>query len=41
LLQALKVEGPYERVDITGLVGITEAQRQNMMRLGAVDKDAV
>ncbi len=40
LLRTLKVEGRYERMDITGLTGITEAQRQNMLSLGAVDREA-
>jgi hypothetical protein len=34
----LQVDRHYERLDITGLSGITEAQRQALIALGAVDR---
>jgi WD40 repeat protein len=34
----LRAERCYERLDITGLVGITEAQRSALLALGAVDR---
>jgi len=34
-------EGPrYERMDITGLTGVTTAQRAALLALGAFDRDA-
>ena len=30
--------GRYERVDITGLTGITEAQRGALLALGAIER---
>jgi len=38
LRRALRVERRYEAVDITGLTGVTEAQRQVLLALGAVDR---
>jgi transcriptional regulator with XRE-family HTH domain len=36
--RVLQVDRHYERLDITGLSGITEAQRQALIALGAVDR---
>ena len=36
-LQTLRRDRPYERMDIKGLTGITEAQRASLVLLGAVD----
>ena len=38
LLQVLRSPGRYEGVDITGLTGITEAQRTALLALGAVER---
>jgi len=37
-LRALRSARRYERVDITGLTGITDAQRQALIALGVVDR---
>jgi WD40 repeat protein len=37
-LQTLRRDRPYERMDITGLMGITEAQRVSLLALGAVER---
>jgi WD40 repeat protein len=37
-LRTLRAERRYERVDITGLRGITDAQRTALLALGAIDK---
>src|SRR5262249_1332059 len=37
-LQTLRRDRPYERMDITGLMGITEAQRVSLLALGAVKR---
>jgi WD40 repeat protein/transcriptional regulator with XRE-family HTH domain len=37
-LQTLRRDRPYERVDITGLAGLTEAQRASLIALGAVEQ---
>jgi WD40 repeat protein len=37
-LRILRADRRYERLDITGLTGITDAQRQAMLALGAVDR---
>jgi hypothetical protein len=39
-LRTLRAEGRYERLDITGLTGVTAAQRAALLALGAVDRDA-
>jgi WD40 repeat protein len=39
LLCALRVERRYEALDITGLTGVTEAQRQALLALGAVERN--
>lgn len=36
-LQTVRSDRPYERMDITGLTGITPAQRASLIALGAVD----
>lgn len=36
-LQTLKAEKPYEGMNVTGAVGLTEAQRANLKVLGAVE----
>ncbi|MEL7067522.1 MAG: hypothetical protein AAGN15_02580 [Cyanobacteria bacterium J06581_3] len=33
----LKAEGPYEKMNITGVTGLTEAQKDTLKALGAVD----
>jgi len=38
LLRALRPDRPYERMDITGLTGVTEAQRASLRALGAVER---
>jgi WD40 repeat protein len=37
-LRILRDDRRYERVDITGLTGVTEAQRQVLFALGAVER---
>jgi hypothetical protein len=34
----LRPDRPYERMDITGLTGVTAAQRAALLALGAVEK---
>ena len=36
-LQTLRRERPYERLNITGIRGITEAQKATLRALGAVE----
>jgi WD40 repeat protein len=36
-LQTLRRDRPYERVNITGIKGLTEAQRTALRALGAVE----
>jgi WD40 repeat protein len=36
-LKTWRADRPYERMDITGLTGVTEAQRSALLALGAVD----
>jgi hypothetical protein len=38
-VRTLRAERCYERLDITGLTGITGAQRQALLTLGAVEND--
>jgi WD40 repeat protein len=38
-LRTLQPERRYERLDITRLTGVTEAQREALLTLGAVDQD--
>ncbi len=37
-LRTLRRDRPYERLDITGLTGITPAQRASLIALGAVER---
>jgi WD40 repeat protein/transcriptional regulator with XRE-family HTH domain len=39
-LRTLRPDRPYERLDITGLTGVTEAQRAALLALGAVERGA-
>jgi WD40 repeat protein len=39
-VRTLRAERRYERLDITGLTGITDAQRRALLALGAVDQQA-
>src|SRR5205809_909952 len=36
-LQTLRRDRPYERLDITGIKGLTEAQKETLRSLGAVE----
>ncbi len=38
-IKILRVDRPYERTDITGITGITEAQKTALRTLGAVSRD--
>lgn len=38
LMRTLRIDRPYERMDITGLTGITTAQRAALLALGAVER---
>jgi WD40 repeat protein len=40
-LRTLRRDRPYERLDITGIRGLTEAQKATLRALGAVEKEAV
>ncbi len=37
-LKTLQIDGPYERMNIKGVTGVTEAQRASLQELGAVEK---
>jgi WD40 repeat protein len=39
-LRILRGDRRYERLDISGLTGVTEAQRQAMLALGAVERSS-
>ena len=39
-LRTLRRDRPYERMDITGLTGITPAQRASLLALGAVEEES-
>jgi WD40 repeat protein len=39
-LRTLLAERRYERLDITGLTGVTDAQRASLLALGAVERGA-
>ena len=41
LVRTLRRDRPYERLDITGIRGLTEAQKDTLQALGAVEKEAV
>jgi hypothetical protein len=36
----LRCDRPYERMNISGVTGITEAQKASLKTLGAIEKDA-
>jgi WD40 repeat protein len=36
-LKTLRSDRPYERMDITGAIGLTEAQKASLKALGAVE----
>ena len=38
-LQTLRRDRPYERLNITGIKGLTEAQRTNLLALGAIEME--
>jgi WD40 repeat protein/DNA-binding XRE family transcriptional regulator len=38
-LRTLRADRRYERMDVTGLTGVTQAQRSALFALGAVDRD--
>jgi len=38
-LRTLRAEHRYERMDISGLIGITQAQRASLIALGAVERN--
>ena len=40
-LQTLRRERPYERLNITGIRGLTEAQKASLRALGAFEKTSV
>jgi len=40
-LQTLRRDRPYERLDITGIRGVTEAQKATLRALGAMEDSAV
>jgi WD40 repeat protein len=40
-LRTLRRDRPYERLDITGIRGLTEAQKATLQALGAVEEEAV
>jgi hypothetical protein len=37
-LRTLRADRRYERLDITGLTGVTEAQRAALLALGAIEQ---
>jgi len=39
LIRTLRIDRPYERMDINGLTGITTAQRAALLALGAVERN--
>lgn len=40
IIRTLRIDRPYERMEITGLTGITNAQRATLLALGAVEHRA-
>jgi hypothetical protein len=40
-LRTLRRDRPYERLDITGIKGLTEAQKETLRALGAMDGSPV
>jgi WD40 repeat protein len=41
LLQTLRRDRPYERLNITGVKGLTEAQKATLRALGAIEEIAL
>jgi hypothetical protein len=39
-LRTLRGDRPYERLDISGVKGLTEAQKTTLRMLGAVERDS-
>ena len=39
LLRTLRPDRPYERLDITGIRGLTQAQKASLRALGAVEEE--
>jgi hypothetical protein len=40
LLHTLRPDRPCERMDVTGLTGVSDVQRAALLSLGAVDRSA-
>jgi hypothetical protein len=40
-IRTLRRDRPYERLNITGIRGLTEAQKATLQALGAVEEEAV
>jgi WD40 repeat protein/transcriptional regulator with XRE-family HTH domain len=40
-LQTLRYERPYERLDITGIRGLTKAQKSTLQALGAIEEETI
>lgn len=38
-IKTLRPERPYERMNITGVTGLTEAQKASLKALGAIEED--
>ena len=41
LVRTLRPDRRYERMDITGLMGVSEVQRESLLALGAVDRSGL
>ncbi len=39
-LETLRVQRPYEKADITGVIGLTAAQKETLKLLGAIEQPA-
>ena len=37
-LRTLRHDRPYERLDITGIIGLNEAQKESLRALGAIEE---
>jgi WD40 repeat protein len=38
LIRALRLDRPYERMNISGLIGVTDAQRTALLASGAIEE---
>jgi hypothetical protein len=38
-LKTIRADRPYERMNITGVTGLTEAQKATLKALGAIEED--